>query len=200
MDVPWSLWLPISRSWVIVQAFAYRCNLWWPTLALPSLRSHPCASLERLCTIRPSISLYRARPFTLTITSPSCSLSSFDQRVAASGLRDSTQWTEHNLITMRFRSSSILLCSFLYYTIFLSVQTQSCSSLRQRREWRALKREDRKAFISALKCLATQPSSITGAKTPIPLRLFDDFNFVHSSLVRKTHFTAMFLPCELPIK
>ncbi|KAG0148853.1 hypothetical protein CROQUDRAFT_376461 [Cronartium quercuum f. sp. fusiforme G11] len=90
------------------------------------------------------------------------------------------------------------LFSIVSHSMDVPIRAQSCSSIRQRREWRTLDRQTQEAFLTAFKCLGTKPSSILGANTTVALRLFDDFNYVHSSLLDQIHFTAVFLACEFP--
>lgn len=70
-----------------------------------------------------------------------------------------------------------------------SQHSQSCTSPATRREWRSLSHLEKDEYISAVKCLPTQPS-ILG----FDHRLYNDFAFVHSRLGNYTQYTAGFFP------
>lgn len=53
--------------------------------------------------------------------------------------------------------------------------------------------ESQASYIRAVKCLGTKPSSL---QTRFALRLYDDFQYVHATILRQIHLTAVFLPCE----
>ncbi|KEP50120.1 tyrosinase tyrosinase: common central domain protein [Rhizoctonia solani 123E] len=82
-----------------------------------------------------------------------------------------------------------------------------CSQPAERKEWRQLSREEKKAFVDAVKCLQRPPkygkatSSIvpTGYTPGIPAynnstSTFDDIVYAHIDTNIKDHFTALFLP------
>ncbi|KAH7339048.1 Di-copper centre-containing protein [Rhizoctonia solani] len=82
-----------------------------------------------------------------------------------------------------------------------------CGKPAKRREWRQLNREEKKAFVDAVKCLQRPPkdgkatSSITptGDTPNVPpynssTSYFDDFVYAHIDSNINDHFTAIFLP------
>ena len=60
-----------------------------------------------------------------------------------------------------------------------SQETPHCETLEQRKEWRTLTSDQQRAYISAVKCLATKPSILKNATVD---RLYDDFTYVHSTM------------------
>lgn len=60
-----------------------------------------------------------------------------------------------------------------------------------RREWRSLNRQEQTDYISAVKCLANQPSKLLPGGN---YRRYDDFENVHSRMRNKIHWIAEFLP------
>jgi tyrosinase len=72
-----------------------------------------------------------------------------------------------------------------------SVQDENSSGCPARREWRTLSRKEQQAYISAVLCLRSQPStlSLDGNRTA-----YDDFPWIHSHVGYYTHNSAPFLP------
>lgn len=63
----------------------------------------------------------------------------------------------------------------------LAAPARKCAKIEKRREWRTLSDEEKAAYISAVKCMATKPSSIASE----PVRngtLYDDFAWTHYSV------------------
>ncbi|KAI7938746.1 hypothetical protein MJO28_014325 [Puccinia striiformis f. sp. tritici] len=74
----------------------------------------------------------------------------------------------------------------------LSVRaTAGCSTLRVRREWRKLSRDEQASYIKAVKCLADLPSKLLPGGD---FRRYDDFENVHSRMRSKIHWNPTFLP------
>ncbi|WAQ93319.1 hypothetical protein PtA15_18A379 [Puccinia triticina] len=69
--------------------------------------------------------------------------------------------------------------------------TAGCSTIRVRREWRKLSRDEQTAYITAVKCLADLPSKLLPGGD---YRRYDDFENVHSRMRSKIHWIAAFLP------
>lgn len=55
-------------------------------------------------------------------------------------------------------------------------------------------RGSQKAYLDAVKCLTTKPSRFN---TRLPLRQYDDYQYLHATVQGQIHFVAQFLPCEL---
>jgi len=67
----------------------------------------------------------------------------------------------------------------------------ACSTLRVRKEWRTLSRQEQINYIQAVKCLAKLPSKLLPGGN---YRRYDDFENVHSRMRNKIHWIASFLP------
>ncbi|KAI1662918.1 Di-copper centre-containing protein [Daldinia decipiens] len=65
----------------------------------------------------------------------------------------------------------------------------TCENPTVRKEWRSLSADERDSYISAVHCLAKQPSKLGLSTTQ-----YDDFPFVHNALNNDIHFVASFLP------
>ncbi|KAF3063763.1 Tyrosinase [Daldinia childiae] len=65
----------------------------------------------------------------------------------------------------------------------------TCENPTIRKEWRSLSSDERDSYISAVHCLAKQPS-----KLGLDTTQYDDFPFVHNALNDDIHFVASFLP------
>lgn len=59
-----------------------------------------------------------------------------------------------------------------------------------RREWGALSRDERLAYIDAVKCLKTKPSN---GQAPGAQNHFDDFTAIHIAKTMQIHLTGTFL-------
>ncbi|MBW0483416.1 hypothetical protein O181_023131 [Austropuccinia psidii MF-1] len=68
---------------------------------------------------------------------------------------------------------------------------RKCSSIRQRREWRSLSRDEQANYINAVKCLASSPSKLMPGGG---YHRYDDFQNVHSRMRTRIHWMASFLP------
>jgi tyrosinase len=69
----------------------------------------------------------------------------------------------------------------------------SPSQIKIRREWRTLTVNQRKQYISAVKCLQSAPSLFDPAQVPAARSLFDDFVAVHLFQTGNIHLTGTFL-------
>ncbi|KAH7870975.1 Di-copper centre-containing protein [Lentinula edodes] len=80
-----------------------------------------------------------------------------------------------------------------------------CTNPTVRREWRTLSRDERAAWISAVKCLAANPhnpdliATVNSSISQIPAMntsasFWDDISYMHMDLNVKIHQTGMFLP------
>ncbi|OQD67737.1 hypothetical protein PENPOL_c003G02927 [Penicillium polonicum] len=70
-----------------------------------------------------------------------------------------------------------------------STPSSSCILPLARREWRSLSHLEKDAYITATKCLATQPSILD-----LPHTLYDDFTWIHTHKGDETILTAGFFP------
>ncbi|KAK0755793.1 hypothetical protein N5P37_011667 [Trichoderma harzianum] len=64
-----------------------------------------------------------------------------------------------------------------------------CDSPSYRREWRSLSKDDKSAYLAAVKCLIASPS-VTRSNGD----LYNDFPFVHFQHAKNIHYTPLFLP------
>ncbi|KAK4447854.1 hypothetical protein QBC34DRAFT_381989 [Podospora aff. communis PSN243] len=65
--------------------------------------------------------------------------------------------------------------------------------LQIRREWGTLTKQEKKEYISAVKCLQSKPPKTPSAKAPGAKSRFDDFVAVHISQTMEIHYTGNFL-------
>jgi len=108
---------------------------------------------------------------------------------------------------------SVLLCMmFIPLSLFLSIGlfqlaqsipaiSTSCHKLDARQEWRSLSVDQRAAWVSSVKCLASirhqrLSSASQGRLTEVhgSHSLYDDFSFAHSAMDKTAHFNPYFLP------
>ncbi|OLN85731.1 Grixazone synthase 2 [Colletotrichum chlorophyti] len=75
------------------------------------------------------------------------------------------------------------------------VVNSACSAdqIRVRKEWRTLPSEERKAFVAAVQCLQSAPTSLNPVELPAAKSLFDDFVLTHFNQTGRIHLTANFL-------
>lgn len=103
-----------------------------------------------------------------------------------------------------------LVISVLTAVVASTQPPKACSSLEVRKEWRALSRAQRKAWIDAVNCLNKVPRSgklnppLNTSETGSPFDIiapvnenstyYDDLVYVHMNLNPIIHFTGLFLP------
>jgi tyrosinase len=67
------------------------------------------------------------------------------------------------------------------------------SKLKIRQEWRTLSANQRKNYISAVKCMKNKPSILAPGRAPASKSLFDDFIVIHFEQTIFIHLTGSFL-------
>ncbi|KAJ4480286.1 Di-copper centre-containing protein [Lentinula aciculospora] len=93
----------------------------------------------------------------------------------------------------------------LFYALFTVLITAQCTNPTIRREWRTLDRDERAAWISAVKCLVASPNTpdlvatVNSSISQIPAMntsasFWDDISYIHMDLNVKIHQMGMFLP------
>ncbi|KAF7357739.1 Di-copper centre-containing protein [Mycena venus] len=84
-----------------------------------------------------------------------------------------------------------------------ALETHKCNHPSVRKEWRSLSREERRRWITDVKCLANSPNDGTFVQSLNPPdiapynasgSLFDDIVYAHMDLNHRIHFTGLFLP------
>ncbi|KAK1772866.1 hypothetical protein QBC33DRAFT_584298 [Phialemonium atrogriseum] len=89
--------------------------------------------------------------------------------------------------------SSVLTSAFLL--LFAQIRATSCGCAHPvaRREWRTLSAAEKASYISAVKCLQSEPGSLGHLFDGVRSR-YDDYFAVHIDLTEQYHFTGPFLP------
>ncbi|KIW90321.1 uncharacterized protein Z519_08965 [Cladophialophora bantiana CBS 173.52] len=88
---------------------------------------------------------------------------------------------------------SILLTLNLSFASAFVVPRSSCQSPRIRKEYGSLSTKEKKAYISAVKCLQSKPSKFPAGVVPGSKSRYDDFAAVHINQTTSIHLDGIFL-------